>query len=62
VAFGAGHHSCLGQHLARQEMLACFNALFDRFPNLRWDPDQPPARIVGGLIGRGPGPLHVLLH
>jgi cytochrome P450 len=62
VAFAAGAHSCLGQHVAREEMLAAFNTLFDRFPNIRWDPDQPPAFLTGGMLSRGPGPLHVLLH
>lgn len=59
VAFAAGPHSCLGQHVARQEMLQALNAIFDRLPNLRWDPAQPAPNILGGLIGRGPGPLHV---
>jgi cytochrome P450 len=62
VAFAAGHHSCLGQHVARQEMAVALNALFDRFPNLRWDPSMPPANLMGGLLQRGPGPLHVLLN
>jgi cytochrome P450 len=62
VAFAAGHHSCLGQHVARQEIETALNALFDRFPNIRWDPSQPPAKLTGNLIQRGPGPLPVLLH
>ncbi len=62
LAFAAGAHSCLGQHVAREEMLGAINALLDRFPNLRWDPSQPPAKLSGGLISRGPGPLHVLLN
>ena len=62
VAFAAGPHSCLGQHVAREEMLAAFNALFDRFPNIRWDPSMPRPKLTGSLISRGPGPLHVLLH
>jgi cytochrome P450 len=61
VAFAAGAHSCLGQHLARQEMTLALNALFDRFPNIRWDPSQPKAEMVGGLMQRGPTALHVLL-
>jgi cytochrome P450 len=62
VAFAAGAHSCLGQHVARQEISAALNGLFDRFPNIRWDPSMPPARLTGSLVQRGPGPLHVLLH
>ena len=30
---------CLGMHLARMEMAGAVNALFDRFPDLRFDPD-----------------------
>jgi cytochrome P450 len=62
VAFAAGAHSCLGQHVARQEIAAALNALFDRFPKIRWDPSKPPAYLTGSLVQRGPGPLHVLLH
>jgi cytochrome P450 len=61
VAFAAGQHSCLGQHLARQEMSLALNALFDRFPNIRWDPSKPEAAMMGGLMQRGPTALHVLL-
>jgi cytochrome P450 len=61
VAFAAGAHSCLGQHVAREEMLGALNALLDRSPNMRWDPGQPPPRLSGSLLSRGPGPLHVLL-
>lgn len=62
VAFAAGAHSCLGQHVARQEIATALDALFDRFPNIRWDPSKPAARITGGLAQRGPTALHVLLH
>lgn len=62
VAFAAGAHSCLGQHVARQEISAALNALLDRFPNIRWDPDKPAAKLTGNLIQRGPGPMHVLLN
>jgi cytochrome P450 len=61
VAFAAGPHSCLGQHVAREEMLGAMNALFDRFPNIRWNPSALAPRLSGSLISRGPGPLHVLL-
>ena len=62
VAFAAGHHSCLGQHVARQEMTIALNTLFDRFPNIRWDPSQPEPKLTGGLIQRGPNALPVLLN
>ena len=61
VAFAAGAHSCLGQHVARQEIAAALGALFDRFPNIRWDTSKPPAKLTGSLVQRGPGPLHVRL-
>jgi len=59
-AFGAGPHACLGQHLSRQEMEVALNAVLDRLGDLRWDPEQPPARMSGGtLLARGPNALHV---
>jgi cytochrome P450 len=61
VAFAAGAHSCLGQHVARQEIAAALGALFDRFPNIRWDTSKPPAKLTGSLVQRGPGALHVRL-
>ena len=62
LAFAAGAHSCLGQHVARAEISAALGALFDRFPNIRWDPAAPPAYLTGSLVQRGPGALRVLLH
>jgi len=59
VAFAYGPHVCLGQHLARLEMSRALNALLDRLPNLRLDPDQPAPRIVG-LNSRAPQAIHVL--
>lgn len=35
LAFSYGTHQCLGQSLARQELLLYFGALFHRIPNLR---------------------------
>jgi cytochrome P450 len=46
----------------RQELTVALNALFDRFPNMRWDPSMPPPYLTGSLIQRGPGALHVMLH
>lgn len=60
VAFGGGAHSCLGQHVSRQEMVVALNAMMDRLPNLRWDTSKPPARLVGGLFQRGPSALPVV--
>jgi cytochrome P450 len=35
LSFGFGAHQCLGQNLARTELLAVFNTLFQRVPTLR---------------------------
>ena len=59
LAFGGGPHSCLGQHVARQEIVVAFNAIMDRLPNLKWDSSKPPARLTGGLFARGPSALPV---
>jgi len=60
LAFGAGAHSCLGQHVSRQEMTVALNAVFDRLPNLRWDDSKPRPRLWGGLNQRGPTGLPVV--
>jgi cytochrome P450 len=39
ISFGVGPHMCLGMHLARMEMAGAVDALLDRLPNLRLDPD-----------------------
>ncbi len=57
--FGFGPHLCIGQHLARIEMTGALNAILDRLPNLRLDPDKPPPVIRGSNL-RHPRHLHVL--
>jgi cytochrome P450 len=58
VAFGFGPHVCLGQHLARMETTMALNALFDRLPGLRLDPEAgEPA--ISGLMFRSPPKLPV---
>ncbi|MBM3671352.1 MAG: cytochrome P450 [Actinobacteria bacterium] len=47
LAFGGGPHICLGMHVARAEMTVGINALLDRLPNLRLDPDAEPPRFIG---------------
>jgi cytochrome P450 len=59
LAFGGGAHSCLGQHVSRQEMVVALDAVMDRLPNLRWDTDKAPAKLVGDLFARGPSALPV---
>jgi len=43
IAFGRGAHFCLGAALARREGRIALNALLDRFPDLRCDPEDPPS-------------------
>jgi len=47
LAFGSGPHVCIGQHVARAEMTIAINALLDRLPNLRLDPDLGPPEFIG---------------
>ncbi len=46
-AFGGGPHVCLGQHVARAEMTVAINALMDRLPRLRLDPDAEAPNFIG---------------
>jgi cytochrome P450 len=52
LGFGSGPHVCLGMHVARTEITAGVNALLDRLPGLRLDPDAEPPREIG-LYERG---------
>jgi cytochrome P450 len=47
LGFGSGPHVCLGMHVARAEMNVGINALLDRLPNLRLDPDAEPPKYIG---------------
>ncbi|MET0240660.1 MAG: cytochrome P450, partial [Sphingobium sp.] len=58
---GMGAHMCLGRFVAQAEMGVTINRLFDEFPNMRLDPDQPEPIITGGLEQRGASALPVLL-
>ena len=46
-------------HVARAEMWVAMNAVLDRLPNLRLDPDAPNVRIIG-LEHRGPNGIPVV--
>jgi cytochrome P450 len=59
VAFGWGQHVCLGMHLARTEITAAIEALLDRLPNVRLDPDAADVQITGFGF-RGTNTLPVL--
>ena len=58
ISFGDGAHKCLGMHLARLEMRVLLNAVLDRLPGLRLDPDAHDPHIHG-LIFRSPPNLPV---
>ena len=58
ISFGDGAHKCLGMHLARMEMRVLLNAVLDRLPGLRLDPDADDPHIHG-LIFRSPPNLPV---
>jgi cytochrome P450 len=59
LAFAYGPHMCLGLHLARMETTALLNALLDRLPGLRLDPETEDLHITG-LVFRAPPSLPVL--
>ncbi len=58
IGFASGPHTCLGMHLARMETTVVMEALFDRLPGLRFDPDAP-APYISGLTFRAPPALHL---
>ena len=61
LAFGTGQHQCLGMHLARLELRAGLDAILERLPNLRLDPDVDlDALVIEGYAFRGPVALPVL--
>jgi cytochrome P450 len=60
LAFGTGPHQCLGMHLARLELRSGLDAILDRLPNLRLDPDAADQAIIEGYAFRGPRAIPVL--
>lgn len=57
--FGYGVHMCIGLFVAKAEIEAAVNAIFDLMPNVGFDPDMPAPHIKGvGL--RGPDAVHVV--
>jgi cytochrome P450 len=59
MAFAFGPHRCLGMHLARMESRVVLEAVLDRLPNLRLDPDAVDPHITG-MMFRSPLALPVL--
>jgi cytochrome P450 len=47
MTFNTGPHRCVGSHLARTELLTLFDEWVRRMPNVRVDPDNPPAYRTG---------------
>jgi cytochrome P450 len=58
LAFGIGRHSCLGSAYAPQVARIVLEELLAQAPNLRVDPEQPPA--PQGWMFRGARELHVV--
>lgn len=63
LGFGLGAHYCVGAPLARMEARAAVSALLAAFPDLRLDPEHPPAFHYGarGFVQHGTETLNVLL-
>jgi cytochrome P450 len=59
IAFAAGPHTCLGMHLARMETRVVLEALLERLPGLRLDPEAVDVHISGDSF-RAPRELPVL--
>jgi cytochrome P450 len=59
LAFAHGPHMCLGMHLARLETRVLVNAVLDRLPGLRLDPEAHDPHIKG-MVFRSPTALPVL--
>lgn len=50
LAFGFGAHMCLGNRLARAELVTMVDRLVERLPDLRPDGDEPPPLRVSNFI------------
>ena len=59
ISFGHGPHMCLGMHLARMETRVAVDALLDRLPDLRLDPEADDPHIHGQIF-RSPTALPAL--
>jgi cytochrome P450 len=59
MAFAFGPHRCLGMHLARIETQVAMEAVLDRLPNLRLDPEATDI-YISGMSFRSPLELPVV--
>ncbi|TAK99934.1 MAG: cytochrome P450, partial [Rhodospirillaceae bacterium] len=51
IAFNAGHHRCLGSHLARLELQTLYQEMLARLPPFRLDPNHSPTCHGGNIFG-----------
>lgn len=58
LSFGRGIHSCLGNMLARKEMLVAFETIFTRWKNVRLAPGAS-LTITPHIANPGVGPLQI---
>jgi cytochrome P450 len=49
--FGNGVHRCVGEHLARMELIVFLEEWLKRIPDFELDPDVPPVTRGGAVIG-----------
>ena len=50
MAFGFGAHRCMGMHLAGMETRVVLEAVLDRLPGLRLDPEAEDVHISGVMF------------
>ena len=58
IGFGAGPHRCVGQHLARQEIVITLEEWFRRIPDFALDPGRPLNPYLGNIMGFANLPLN----
>lgn len=59
LALGIGRHHCVGAQLARQELIAAFGALLDRYETFALAPGRPAPEYAPSFFGRNLRDLHV---
>jgi cytochrome P450 len=61
LALGIGRHHCIGAQLARQELIAAFGALLDRYDSFALTPGRPAPDYTPSFFGRNLRELNVTL-
>ena len=61
LALGIGRHHCIGAQLARQELIAAFGALLERYEAFALAPGLPPPEYTPSFFGRNLRALQVTL-